>query len=242
MKNQEIVDYLATQVAAGHSEKSVREHLVAHGWSEPAADEAFAQYHAAQKPEKSARDKRKELRRGGRQVVRKWTPKRFIKLSIMLVVILGGIGFAVGRHYHQEPIAKPVALTALTYTQRQLLDVNIVAGAIGQYVAANNGTLPTQLSVNGGSLVMCNQVCDPSTSAVAQLGVFKPQNIKLVPYQAGLKVPDTSLMYLVPQAKCASQTSIDGQNPHARSMVLLYDEASGSSATKPTSSQRCIIL
>jgi len=121
---------------------------------------------------------------------------------------------------------------------KQVEDVGLVAGAMGQYASAN-GALPTHLSVAAGNgLVLCGSTCDPTTNTVSGLSVYQALNIKIVPYSSGLTAPNTAAMYLVPEANCANNGAVGSVNTNPRSMVLLYDGENSENVATP----HCIVL
>ena len=124
----------------------------------------------------------------------------------------------------------------LSYGAKQAIDVNLVAGAVGQYAAAND-VLPVRLAASNGSLVLCADTCTPSAYEVGGFNVYQPADIKLVPYAPGLTVPTQADMYLVPGAKCAGNGSIGAVNPNPRSMVILFVATTNSGV-----SPRCVVL
>jgi hypothetical protein len=234
MENKQAVDYIREQLAAGHTEANLRAHFVQYGWAEAAVDEAFKHYHKNMKSAER-RSAAKKLRRGGKQKLVKWTKRRQVKLVLtgLAVIVLVIVTHTVITRPHKPA---PVAAAPLTYQQKQNIDVNTIAGAVGQYAYANN-VLPTRLSVGSGTLIMCDTTCDPTTSQISPLSVYKPTDVKIEPYVAGLTVPDDQTVYLVPLAKCQNQTSLGTPSLNQRSMVLLYASSSGSSI-----SQRCVTL
>lgn len=124
----------------------------------------------------------------------------------------------------------------LSYGAKQTIDVNLVAGAVGQYAAANS-VLPVRLAASNGSLVLCAATCTPSAYEVGGFNVYQPENIKLVAYSSDLTAPSASDMYLVPDAKCAGNGSIGAVNTDPRSMVILF-----AATTSTGSSPRCVVL
>lgn len=124
----------------------------------------------------------------------------------------------------------------LSYGAKQAQDVNLVAGAVGQFAAAY-GALPHKLAVSNSSLVLCGAACDPTAYEVGGFSVYQPADIKLMHYTPGLTVPSQSAMYLVPEARCAKDGKLDGANTDTRSMVILFATESGT-----TLSPRCVVL
>jgi hypothetical protein len=66
---------------------------------------------------------------------------------------------------------------------------------------------------------------------------YAPADVKLAVYTPGLTVPDIKTMYLVPQAKCASSTTLGAPNTAARAIVILYARDNDG-----TTEQRCVTL
>lgn len=124
----------------------------------------------------------------------------------------------------------------LSYGAKQSIDVNLVAGAVGQYAAANS-VLPVRLAASNGSLVLCAATCTSSAYEVGGFNVYQPENIKLVSYSPGLTVPSVDDMYLAPGAKCATNGSIGVVNTDPRSMVILF-----ATTTSTGISSRCVVL
>ena len=243
MNSQQIVDYIKTQTTAGHSEATLRKHLQAHGWSSSDIDRAFQAYQAQSKPRESKSQRStsrpsKLVRRGQRPAKRGRKLRFLFRLAVIAAaLILGYVAYQLFWPGAQEAPPKPV-VHALTPHERQTLDVNTVAGAIAQYTAANGGVLPTRLSAGSDtSLIMCNNVCNPTTSQVASLTTYKAANVKIMIYTPSLAVPDANTIYLVARAKCASNGSIGSTNPNPRSMVLLYVRS-----TDTTPERRCLVL
>jgi hypothetical protein len=139
---------------------------------------------------------------------------------------------------HKPPVPQVAAKApALTYFQKQILDIITVGGAIGQYTTENGGVLPSYLTVgeNDSSLVMCNTTCDPTTSQISSLAAYKANDVKLMTYVRDLSVPDEHVMYLVQGAACQKNgAGLGDPSASARSMVILYAATSGN-----TISQRC---
>ena len=156
-------------------------------------------------------------------------------LVIVIVIIVLAVAAVAGRTLIFSKAKKPVASAAQpvpTLGAKQDADVALVAGAIGQYAAANNA-LPTHLSATSSTLVLCGDVCNPSLYSVSGFSVYNPSGIKLMSYAPGLVVPNQNTMYLVPGAKCGSNGQLGAVNTIPRSMVLLY-------ATSST--PRCLVL
>lgn len=159
---------------------------------------------------------------------------------MLVILLLVGAGVYAAHSYMMSKNAKAAADRSvqpqLSYGAKQAQDVNLVAGAVGQFAAAY-GALPHKLAVSNSSLVLCGAACDPSAYEVGGFNVYQPSDIKLVRYTPGLAVPDQSDMYLVPEAKCAKNGKLDGANTDVRSMVILFAIDSGS-GTLP----RCVVL
>lgn len=148
--------------------------------------------------------------------------KRLPKIiAAVLVLALAG-GAAYYFLWHKKPVTAPVASTPeLTYSQQQSIDVNTVGGAIGQYTLANS-VLPTHLSANASTLVMCNATCDPTTSQISQLVVYQARNVQIRSYVAGMLVSSKDDMLLVPGATCKDKTALGDPTSKRNSMVILY--------------------
>lgn len=159
--------------------------------------------------------------------------------TLALAFIVAALAVGVYTAFFSGPANKTTSKTGqpeLSFEARQLTDVALVGGAVGQYAEANDA-LPTRLSVApGGSLILCGATCSISYE-VGGLSVYQASDIRLMEYASGLTVPNQNFMYLVPSATCSSGGQLGTQNPSARSMVILYDTVSGSS-TAP----RCIVL
>lgn len=236
MENQETIDYIRKHLAGGHSEDTIRQHFLNYGWPQSKVDTVFAQYRQSETPKPAAKPQKvKGLTR--RPQAPRWSQARRIKTiaAVLLIVILAGV---VYRAVHKAPASTATAPPQLTYRQKQTIDINIVGGAVGQYAAANS-VLPTRTSSgpDGSILVLCNDTCDPTTSQVASLSVYKPADVKVVAYAPGMIAPNAQSMYLVPGAKCAGSTGIGGPSSNLRSMVILYNVSSGANLT-----QRCVTL
>jgi hypothetical protein len=141
------------------------------------------------------------------------------------VIVVLAVAVVAGRTFIFPKAKKPVANApqpVLSLGAKQSADIDLVAGAIGQYAAANNA-LPTHLSATSSdSLVLCGDVCNPTLYAVNGFSVYNPSNIRLMRYTPGLVAPNQNSMYLVPGAKCGSNGQVGSVNPVPRSMVLLY--------------------
>lgn len=165
--------------------------------------------------------------------------RRRLYLVGMIILVLAVGGFIVHKVISSEMARKPAPQNTqpqLSYGAKQAIDVNLVAGAVGQYAAANNA-LPGRLAESNGSLVLCGATCTSSAYEVGGFNVYQPSNIKLVAYVPNLTVPSQSTMYLVSGAKCAGNGAIGGVNTAPRSMVILFAAVNGSSAAP-----RCVVL
>jgi hypothetical protein len=163
-------------------------------------------------------------------------------IGVTGVVILLLIVAVVGRVYvfpkHPHAVTAGTGQPVLSFNAKQSADIDLVAGAVGQYAAANDA-LPTHLSLasNGDYLVLCGDSCDPTAYTVDGFSAYKPSSIKLVSYAEGLAAPDQNTMYLVPRAKCNTDGSVGSVNTDPRSMVILYATTSGSTVVP-----RCVVL
>lgn len=165
--------------------------------------------------------------------------KRLLR-AVIAVACIGVLGFAaysVFESRHVKKAVSHVAAAPLSFGVRQAADVNLVAGAIGQYVAAND-VLPARLSstVEGG-LVLCGATCDAVANTISGLSAYQPSDIQLMSYVPNLVAPNQHTMYLVPGAKCQSNGSLGGLNSTPHSMVILYVTVTGS-----TTSPQCLVL
>jgi len=164
--------------------------------------------------------------------------RRLLMLCVIVLVVAVAAFLARPFIFHKKTVptvnaAKPV----LSTSAKQSEDVDLVAGAVGQYAAAN-GALPTHLSAApNGSLVLCGDTCNPTLYSVSGFSVYQASNIHLMSYAPGLSVPNQNVMYLVPGAKCGSNGQLGSVNPAPRSMVLLYASAGATSTA-----QRCVVL
>ena len=159
-------------------------------------------------------------------------------VGLVVLVVLLGVFFGhkvISSEMSQKPKTQNVQ-PRLSYGAKQAIDVNLVAGAVGQYAAANN-VLPQKLAVSNGSLVLCGPTCTSSAYEVGGFNVYQPSDIKLVSYAPNLTVPSQTTMYLVPGAKCASNGAVGAANPAPRSMVILFAAVNGS-----TTAPRCVVL
>lgn len=166
--------------------------------------------------------------------------RRRLLLALAIVVVLAAL--IVVAHAMLAPKAASTpppqpAQPKLGFEAKQVVDVNLVAAAVGQYAAAN-GALPTHLSVGpDGGLVLCGAACDPAMYTIGGFDVYQASSIKLMAYAPGLTAPDQHTMYLVPGAKCGTDGQLGAVNPTPRSMAILYAGVV-SGGTKP----RCVVL
>lgn len=164
--------------------------------------------------------------------------RRSVYIGVIAVVIIIGIvvGHSIMTNGGNQKANANAVQPQLSYGAKQAVDVNLVAGAVGQYAAANNA-LPLNLAVSNSSLVLCAATCTPSAYEVGGFNVYQPANIKLISYSPTLAVPSANDMYLVPSAKCAKDGGIGAVNTDSRSMVILFATSSGS-----TTAPRCVVL
>lgn len=240
MESQQVVDYISSQLKAGHSEATLRAHLVQHGWSESSVEDAFKRYRTTQKSAPT-QEKRRDAtipRRGSREGLHRKSKLKAVVGLVVVVVLATGI-FTI---FHRQTTKPTIpAVHTPTLSQRQSLDVVTLGGAVGQYVATNNKTLPAHVSSapdGTNSVVLCGAICDPATWQVSSLSAYKPAGVKMVAYSAGLTAPDVNTLYLVSGARCNAQgTELSTQNVKALSMSIVY-------ATQENGSlqQHCVIL
>ncbi|HSX43128.1 MAG TPA: hypothetical protein VLF59_03520 [Candidatus Saccharimonadales bacterium] len=240
MEGQQLVDYVRDQLAAGHSEGTLRKHLVVHGWPEHLVDQAFDNLH----PAKSAKKEKTPIpgvqtlghlrRRSKRQA---WSLGTWLK-SIMFLFVLVAAG-VVGLRYYADHHKKLAAAKAPGYNfiQMQAVDVSNIGGAVALYAQAN-GVLPTSLAVAADSnLVVCGSVCDPVANEVAHLMVYKANNVKMTEYYEGVQASDNQTLYVVTHASCTGQGKTIAPGKTDRSAAILYGRGEGVSIT-----QRCVTL
>ena len=163
------------------------------------------------------------------------------RLSVALIVIVVLVVAAiVARTFIFPKASKPVVAAkppVLSLAGEQSADVGLVAGAVGQYAAANDA-LPTHLSAtSSGGLVLCGDVCNAALYRISGFNAYEASNIHLKSYAPGLTAPNQNVMYLVPGAKCGSNGQLGAVNSTPRSMVLLYASANTTGATP-----RCVVL
>jgi len=165
--------------------------------------------------------------------------RRLLKVIVLLLIVgVLGIGaYFVIASKHTKKIT-PAATTALpSFATRQVEDINLIAGAVGQYVAAN-GALPQRLSATAGNgLVLCGATCDAVANTVSGLSAYQASNVRLMSYVPGLTAPNQATIYLVPAAKCQRNGSLGGPNVTPHSMVMLYAGLVGSTVTP-----QCLVL
>jgi hypothetical protein len=243
MESQQIVDYIRQQLAAGHTEARLRQHLLESGWPQGAITDAFKKYQqtipAAKAPKSaksSLKDRAKKLRRGGKLQKRtrggarvKWA----VALAVVAVVIAGAYNWRSRGDLQPVSTATP----SIGYSQKQSSDINIVAGAVVQY-SVDNGELPRKVVVTAdGQLTLCSQSCDAGTAVIASLMVYDAYGVRIVPYEAGFTTNDKDAIYLIPGAKCADTYTLGSANTNPRAMVIMYAQVNGRGVTP-----RCITL
>jgi hypothetical protein len=165
--------------------------------------------------------------------------RRRLFVTLIVIVVLA-VAAVAARTFIFPKASKPVVAaksSALSMAAKQSADVDLLAGAIGQYAAANN-VLPEHLSVaSSSSLVLCGDVCNPTLYAVTGFSIYTPSDIKLMGYTPGLAAPNQNTIYLVPGAKCGSDGTVGAVDPTPRSMVLLY-----ATTTTTSTTPRCVVL
>jgi len=232
---QAIVAYISEQLAAGYSEAGLRQHLMAHGWSDTAISDAFDQYHQSVMPKPTPIA---AVSRRYRPRIPKWTRARFLKLGVgfAALLLLASGAFLFWPHHQPQQAA---ARVSLAYKQKQSRDIVLLAGVISRFVEENNDMVPTRIATTDtGSLILCDAVCSSQTPDFSQLTSYKADNVHFIPYASGLTAPDKDTMYIVSGGTCASATELGEQNVNPRAMVILYArlEDSGKLA------QRCVTL
>jgi hypothetical protein len=239
MESQQIVDYIRQQLAAGYTEANLRDHLVKHGWSQAAVNNAFTTYRASTTSvSKTAKAKKSHKRMHIKRIkATSWTRARFIKLGVgfaVLAVVGAGVHFVIAM---KNEAAGPPPKVVLTYPQKQSNDVSLIGGAVAQF-AATYGDLPAQvLPASDGGLAFCGTACTVSELTLGSPQVYQPTAVKLMNYAVNLAAPDKDTMYLVPAAKCASTNAIGEASASPRSIVILYARMDG-----PVLKQRCVTL
>jgi len=249
MDSHQVVNYIAGQLKAGHSETALRQHMINHGWSEGAVSDAFKKYHETHhdpepaKPEpepKKEKHKHTEFkipRRGGKLELKRSRARSLATVVVVLGLLGGGLYLF---HKHVTQPAAPV-VGKPTIQQRQSLDSITLGGAVGQYARLNNETLPEKVAPapdGTNSVVLCGSTCDPATWQVSALYVYKPSGVSMVPYSPTLKATDASQLILVTGARCTPDGSeLSLKDVRKLSMAILY-------ATKDTTGfqQHCVIL
>lgn len=165
--------------------------------------------------------------------------RRRLSVALIVVVVLV-VAVIAARTFIFPKTSKPVIAAkppALSLAGKESEDVGLVAGAVGQYAAANDA-LPTRLSVTAsGGLVLCGDVCNAALYGISGFSVYQASDIQLKSYVPGLTAPNQNVIYLVPGAKCGSNGQLGAVNPKPRSMVLLYASATTTGATP-----RCVVL
>lgn len=170
----------------------------------------------------------------GRPSLNRRSPlSKILVVVVMLLVACGAVYYFWPQTQTQTSVAKTITLT---YSQNQSIDVNTVGGAIGQYTAANHA-LPIRLSANGSTLVMCNSVCDPTTSQISQLVVYQAADVMIKSYTAGMMVPSKNDMLLVRAATCRSASTLGDETTKQNAMIILYATDSSTGL-----SQHCVTL
>lgn len=241
MESQQIVDYIRDQLAAGFDEKTLRNHLVTHGWSVAATDDAFRRYHAtsATAPVTPQVMAARKKRRGIDLPFLYWSFKDWVR-AVAVVAVVAGAGVGAHAYLQQRHVQKAAVrvLPKYSFRQRQSIDVNSIGGAVSLFAQANDA-LPTGLSTaSDGNLVLCGTSCDPRNYEVTSLLVYKPANVKLAAYIPGLSVSDPQTMYLVPGAKCTNEGTLGDASTAPRAMVILYAQDDSGAPVK----QRCVTL
>jgi hypothetical protein len=240
MESQQIVDYIRQQLAAGHTEDRLRQHLLLNGWSAPQVENAFKQYDravAAPAPTGKKAKKRTPKQRQKRLRATRWWRKPAVKAVVVLAVV--GVVGLVARTQFRERIAPPTKPVQVhyTYQQMQAIDVNTVGSAISQYSVAN-AAIPTSISIApDGNLVLCGEVCNPLTSEVNALTSYKPSSVSFQTYAPGIAVMDKDQMYIVPGATCKNKGKTVDSSAAPKAMVILYGQTAAAGLN-----QRCVIL
>ena len=158
---------------------------------------------------------------------------------LIVVVIIAAVAWWMGVFTFGNKKVAATPTPTLTTGAKQAEDVGLVAGAVGQYAAANDA-LPLGLAtVPGNGLVLCGTTCSPTNYDVSGFSFYQASDVRLMPYSMNLAAPNQSAIYLVPGAKCGTDGQVGAANPGPRSMVLLYDSESDSGTTL---SPRCIVL
>jgi hypothetical protein len=166
------------------------------------------------------------------------TRRRVLVVVVALVILAITAGIFILPGMRKKVLPAHTAQQQPSFAARQTMDISLVAGAVGQYAAAN-GVLPAHLSAApDGDLVLCGDVCNPTLYGVGGFGAYQASNIKLMAYTTGLTTPGQSVMYLVPGAKCGADGRAGDPNPTPRSMVILFAVATGSGTPAP----RCVVL
>jgi hypothetical protein len=237
MENSQAVAYIRKHLENGHTEAAVRKQFLSSGWSQSAVDEAFRQYRQAEKPKTKKAKARRAVKRARKHSYRRKSQRSRKGLFVVaIVVVLAIIGLVLFLHRAPKAVVPP-PVPKTTAAQLRQSDVDILAGAIGQFTASNDGVVPTGISLaaNGTNLVLCGATCDPTTGTVASLSSYLPSNVQFTTYAPSLSVPSEQIMYVVPQAACAPHgAGIGGPSTNKRAMIILYGTLSGSVLT-----QRC---
>ncbi len=244
MESQQIVDYIRQNLQAGHPEANIKSHMLANGWTQGKVDAAFKQYHKQNAPAPKSKSKAKtnpiKRKLQQRPNLRKRARSRRLKAGVVLVVVVLAAAAIIGHRKlanRKQPVAV-VPAQVQTPAQKQSSDIINIAGAIDQYMIANNNVQPNMaVATPDGGLRICANVCDPTVPEVSPLTVYNPVNVHFASYSPGLGVPDISVMYIVPGAECKGKPPIVAQSSNPRSMVILYAVES-----EPTMKQRCAQL
>lgn len=236
MNNPQLVDYIRQHMAAGHTETTIRQHLLKYGWQADHVDAAFTQYHRSKvRPKRASISAVKSVTATRRPRRRN---KRMLRLAgVGLVAMLVAVVFIVHKAHSAKTVPEPTAPARLTHQQEQTIDVITIGGAVGQYVAASNSTLPTRTAPgpSDNSVVLCGKTCDSTTWQVSALSAYKPANVKIVPYAPGLTTSVDTLL-LVAGAKC-NHNDLTTDNITPLSMVALY-----ATDTSAGPKQHCVSL
>jgi hypothetical protein len=243
MESQQIVDYIRQQLAAGHTEARLRQHLLGSGWTQPQVEAAFTQYRTATSTGKTTKKSKRASKiskpRRKRTRVSTWTWPRRLALvggAVVVAVVSFGIYKLTGGG---EPEPEKPAAPHYTYQQKQAIDVNTVGTVIGQY-SVSTGEVPLSATIGAdGNLILCGTVCDPALGEVVTLIQYKPTDVKFAAFKADLTAPDSHTMYIVPQATCKDKGKEIDASTRPRAVVILYSQASSESGDL---THRCVVL
>lgn len=241
MESQQIVDYIRQQLAAGHTEMRLRQHLLVSGWTQPQIEAAFQQYHratgAAAKPAKKSRMAKMAKPRRKRTRANSWTLGKSIKLGLAVAVVAVALVGLRTFMDERQPSAPPHVAPHYSAQQLQALDVNTVGSAVGEY-SVTTGDLPAGTTVGSdGHLVLCGTSCDPSVGEVVSLVTYNPATVKMQHFAPNLTVPDANTMYIVPGATCENKGASINASSKPKAAVILYAQPKETQLT-----QRCVIL